>query len=162
MRIKTSGDHDQIRTETPYHLFQRRVKRALLLRGGCRRAQRQIQRVTKTTTHSLLSARSRSRIPRILMRREKVDARIVVKNSLRAVAVMNVPIDDRDAFDLGIVLLRITGSDGDVIEQTETHRAFFSRVMTRRTHRHERVVDLAFHDQLNRLTRSAGRVSRLS
>src|SRR3954468_11535577 len=104
MRIETRGNDDQVGTETRRHLFKRRLERALLLRRRRRRMQWQIQRVTQTTAHSLLAARTRPRIPRILMRREKVDRGVVVKDSLRAVAVMNVPIDDRDAFDLGIVL----------------------------------------------------------
>src|ERR1051325_9092042 len=160
MRIKTRGNDDQIGTETRRHVFESGFKGALLLLGRRRRAQRQIQCVTETTTHALLTARTRSGIPRILVRREKVDARIIVKDPLRAVAVMNVPIDDRDSLDLRIVLLRVTCSNGDVIEQAETHRAFFGRMMSRWTYRHERVADLALHDQIDRLARRARRVSR--
>src|SRR5262249_53562007 len=112
--------------------------------------------ITQTATSSLLSTRSRSRIPRILVRREEINTRIVVKNSLRAVAVMHVPIDDRDLIDLGILLLRVTRGDGDVIEKTKAHRALFGRVITRRTHRHKPVLHVPGHDQIDRLTRRAG------
>ena len=94
------------------------------------------------------------------MRREKVDRRIGVENSLRAVAVMHVPVEDRDALDLRIVLLCVTRRHRNVIEQTKTHRSFFSRVMTRRTHGNESVLYLATHNQINSLARSSRRVSR--
>src|SRR5690349_2340284 len=71
---------------------------------------------------------------------------------------MNVPVDDGNAIDLRIVLLRVTCRDGDVIEQTEAHRAFRRRMMARRPHRNERVMHFALHDQIDRLTRRAGRV----
>src|SRR6185369_3059196 len=108
VRVKTSRDDDQIRSETRRHFIKRGFKPALVFGSRRGRAQGQVQRVTQTASGSLLAARPGSGIPRILMRREKVNARIVVKDSLRAVAVMDVPIDDRDAFDLGVVLLRVT------------------------------------------------------
>ena len=94
------------------------------------------------------------------MRREKVDRRIEIEDRLRAVAVMNVPIDDGDAFELGILLLCVTCRNRDVIEQTKSHRAFFRRVMSGWTNRDERVLDLAAHDQIDCLARRARRVLR--
>src|SRR5262245_46431133 len=78
--------------------------------------------------------------------------------------MMNVPIDDRDAIDLRIVLLRVPRGDRDVIEQTEAHRSFARRVMTGRTYRNEGVLRFAFHDQIDRLARRPrtmfGRIER--
>ncbi len=51
------------------------------------------------------------------MLRKKEDGRIVKENSLRAVAVMHVPINDRHALDFLIFILRVTRRDRDVIEQ---------------------------------------------
>src|SRR5688572_2580925 len=73
---------------------------------------------------------------------------------------MNVPIDDRDAFDLPIVLLGITRSDCDIIEQAESHGALFCRMMSRWTHWNESVVHLTLHNQVDRLTRCACRMFR--
>src|SRR5678816_3224642 len=104
MRIKSRRNDDQIGAEIRRHLLKRRFKRSLVVRSRCCRAQWKIQRVSQTASGSLLSTRTCARIPRILVSREKVDRRIVVKDSLRAVAVMNVPIDDRDLVDLRILL----------------------------------------------------------
>src|SRR5690349_18286066 len=157
MRIKTRGDNDQIRRETRRHLLERRLKPALVLDRRRGRAQRQIQRRSKPASSSLLTTRTRPRIPRILVRRKEVHRRIGVENSLRAVAVMNVPIDDRDLLDLRVLLLRVTRRNRDVVEKTKPHRAFFSRMMSGGTYRYERVLHFARHDQIDRLARRARR-----
>src|SRR5215213_9998773 len=101
---------------------------------------------TKPASCALFAPRSRPRIPRILMRREEVDGRIVVEDPLRAIAVMNVPIDDRDPFDLRIFALRVAGCNRDVVEKTEAHRSLFRRVMSGRPNGNERVRRLVAHD----------------
>src|SRR2546427_1513856 len=82
--------------------------------------------------------------------------RIIIKNSLRAVTVMNVPVDDRDALDFFVTRLRITRGNRYIIEDTKTHRAICRGMMTGRTHRNKSVACLAAHYRINRLTRSAG------
>ena len=44
---------------------------------------------------------------------------VVVEDVLRAIAVMDVPVDDRHALAL---LGQMRRSDGDIVEQTEAHR----------------------------------------
>src|SRR5688572_29065235 len=94
------------------------------------------------------------------MRREKVDRRVGVKNSLRPVAVMHVPVEYRDFLDLRILLLGVTRRHRDVVEKTETHRPLFRRVMSRWPHGNKSVLDFTRHDQVHRLTWTTGRTLR--
>jgi len=55
---------------------------------------------------------------------------------------MHVPVDDQDPRQ-ALLLLRVTGRDGDVVEQAEAHATLAAGVMPRRPHRAERVADLA-------------------
>ena len=60
--------------------------------------QRQVGREAFACAAADLSRCPGARIERILMQRDKQHMRVVVERILRAVAVMHVPIDDRDAF----------------------------------------------------------------
>ena len=74
------------------------------------------------------------------MRRHVEHVGIVLEEMLRAVAVMQVPVDDDDATDARAAEMR--GRDRDVVEETEAHRAPVLGVMTRRPHEGDAVVDL--------------------
>ena len=50
--------------------------------------------------------------------RAKQDIRLVLENMFRAIAMVNVKIDDRNPLQL-VCLARILGADGNVIENTE-------------------------------------------
>src|SRR5437763_14473553 len=108
MGIKACGNNDQIGTKTCGHLLERSFKPTLLLGGRSGGTQRQIQSETEPTASSLLPTRAGSRRPRILMRRKKADRRIRVKDSLLAVAVMRVPINERALLNLRILLLPLS------------------------------------------------------
>src|SRR5918996_390418 len=116
MRIKTRGNDNQVRLEVRRHLIQRRFETAFLLDSRCGCTQREIQREPEPAPCSFLSARSCARIPWILMRREEEDGWIVVEDSLCAVAVMNVPVKNRDFLNLRILLLRVSRRHGHVVE----------------------------------------------
>jgi hypothetical protein len=49
------------------------------------------------------------------------DGRVLLKDVLRAVPVMDIPVKDRDPFD-PMPVLRISRPYRDVVEQAETHR----------------------------------------
>ena len=70
--------------------------------------------------------------------------RIVPEDVLRAVAVMDVEIDDRDALG-AIDRLSVTRGDGRIVEEAEAHRRRDFRMMTRRARGDEGVSDLAGH-----------------
>src|SRR4030095_4082376 len=132
MRIKPGRDNDDIGIKLPTHLLQGGFKSALLIRSRSGRAQGQIQGVAKPAASPLLAARSSAWIPRILVRRKKENRRIVVKDSLRPVAVMHIPIDNRHALDFRVVPLGVTRRHSYVIEKTKTHRSLSRRMMARR------------------------------
>src|SRR4051794_22806043 len=90
------------------------------------------------------------------MHREKVNRRVVVKNTLSAVAVVNIPVDDRDVFDLLILVLSVAGGDGDIVEQAKAHGVLRRSMMPRRPDRDERIGGLAVHDGVNRAASPAG------
>ncbi len=81
-----------------------------------------------------------------------------MKIVLGAVAVMDVEIDDRHALEA--MRQRVRGADGDVVEQAEPHRAVALGVVSRRTHRAERVAAFARQHEIGREHRRARRVPR--
>jgi hypothetical protein len=57
---------------------------------------------------------------------------------------MDVPVGDQDSGQ-AVLALNVTGSDGDVVEDAEPHRAIAQGVMARRPDRAEGVGDIACH-----------------
>ena len=86
-------------------------------------------------------------------------ARILGEARLRAVAVMDVEIDDRDAGE-AVRLARPQRPDRDVVEETKAHRPPRLGVMTGRAHRAEGVVGFARHDRIHGGDHGPGRAQR--
>src|SRR5262245_55820652 len=63
------------------------------------------------------------------MRRDEQDGVIAVEAPLRGVAVVDVVIDDGDAIEA--TGTRVRRGDGDVVEETESHRTVPLGMMTR-------------------------------
>ena len=124
MRVETGGNHDQIRLKARADVGDRGLEHTLLLARFGVRFDGHVHRVAAPAPETGFAARAGSRIPRILMHRKEKHRRVVEENPLRAVAVMNVPVDDRNAFDLLVAILRVTRGDRDVVEKTKAHRAF--------------------------------------
>src|SRR5208282_1316106 len=97
-------------------------------------------------------------ISRILMDGNEKATRLVQQNILRAVAMMNIEIEDCDAFASGITGRQ--SGDGDGIEITKAHDALASGMMARRTQEAE--GGLAGSGRLQRQQRSANRSSCMS
>ena len=92
--------------------------------------------------------------------RGRVEHRLVVpEDVLRAVAVVDVEIDDRDAL-CAVDGLRVAGGDGGIVEEAETHRRRRFGVMARRPRGDEGVFDLAGHHLVDREHRSPGGADR--
>ena len=83
---------------------------------------------------------------------------------LRAVAVMHVEVHDRHPLQ-AVLIERMVGCDGNVIEKAETHGTVFFSVMTRRAHPTEGLAGLVLHHQVHghhrRPRRPQGRVQRV-
>ena len=75
-------------------------------------------------------------VERVLVGRTVEHVWVVVERVLRAVAVVNVDIDDRDAFQ-PVVFPCESRRDRDVVQQTEAHRLSRAGVVPGRPHRGE-------------------------
>ena len=73
----------------------------------------------------------------MLERRDHQHARVAGEDLLGAVAVVDVEVDDRDALE-AVRGERVRRADGDVVEETEPHRAIALGMVPRRPHRAER------------------------
>ncbi len=95
------------------------------------------------------------------MRGEKENGRIVVENFLRAVAVVDIPVDDHDALD-AVLFLRVARGDGSVSEEAKSFGAFRHGVVPGRAHGGESVAGASGHDRIHggqrRADRAHGRI----
>ena len=89
------------------------------------------------------------------MQRDREHRRVFPEDRLRAVAVVHVPVDDRDPADASR-RLRVADSDGDVGEDAEAHPEVGERVVTRRPHEGVRIGDRAVEDGVDRRDRAPG------
>src|SRR5262249_25136446 len=152
MSVKAGGNDHQVGSEFRRDLFDGRIESAPLIARRGHGSQRYIQVVTTTPPLSRFSAGTGTRIPWILMHRKVEDRRIVVEDALRAVTVMHVPVEDRDALDVFVSLLGVARRHGDIVENTKTHGPIRRGVMSRRPHRDKGIPGSAFDYQIDRLT----------
>ena len=82
------------------------------------------------------------------MRAEKEYAGIGIENILCAIAVVDVPIGNDDAFH-SVLFLCIARRHRDVIEQAEAHTAIGRGMMAGRANHAEGIGGFAFHHQIN-------------
>lgn len=95
------------------------------------------------------------------MQRNVENVRIVVRQFLRAVAVMDVPVDDGDASDVAM-LLQVLRCDGHRVEVTEAER-FPTGMMTRRSNESEAVLQPSIENVLGQFNGIAnGETARAS
>ncbi len=66
-----------------------------------------------------------------------MDSPVRIKDVLRAIAMVHVPIDDQNASETELVDC-VTRRDGDVIEEAEPHRRGMQRMVTRWANQAER------------------------
>jgi hypothetical protein len=91
----------------------------------------------------------RTGIERELVGRDVQHARIAPEAVLGAVAVVDVPVDDRHALEPA--RQGVLGPDRHVVEQAEAHRPVPLRVMARRPHGAEGALDAAVQDTFDRV-----------
>ena len=72
-----------------------------------------------------------------------------MKDILRAVAVMHIEIEYRDALQ-AVLLQRVSRPHRDVVEDAEPHRLPAFRVMSGRADTAKGILDLARHHQIHR------------
>ena len=75
------------------------------------------------------------------------DGRILLKNVLCPVAVMDIPVDDHHTGQM-MPYLQVSGRDRDIIKKTEAHRTIGLGVMARRPHSAKRIRESSGHDSI--------------
>ena len=96
---------------------------------------------------------------RVLVQRDGQHAGVVVEGGLRAVAVVDVPVNDRDALEAA-VRQRVVDRDGGVAEQAEAHAGVGHRVVPGRADERERVAHRAVEHGVHGGDDAAGRQQR--
>src|SRR5437588_2732783 len=103
MRIKTRGDNDEVRLEVLIYFFECGFKHMLVLARRRSSPQRNIHRVTLAASHPRFTSGAGTGIPGILMHREEEHIRVVIEDALRAISMVDVPIDNRDPFNFVVI-----------------------------------------------------------
>lgn len=98
-------------------------------------------------------------IPGPLVYREEEHAAVGVEGVLRAVAVMDVPVDDRHLLHT-MRFLRVARCDGHAVVDAKAHPSRGGGVVARRANSRERVPDFAAKDRVYRRQHSAGSAQR--
>src|SRR5262245_2971849 len=86
---------------------------------------------------------------------DKCNGRVGVKDVLRTVPVMHVPINDQDAFDAKYIS-RMIGRKCYVVEHTKAHRLHGRCVMSRRPSQCQSCFRLAFKHTVHSLRTTSG------
>lgn len=94
-----------------------------------------------------------------LVRGDVEDARIVFERMLAAVTVMDVPVENQNAF-YSVFRLECTSRDGDVVDQAESHRAIGFGVVAGRADRGEARLGAPGRDLSHQVDAAPGREQR--
>ena len=86
------------------------------------RTQRNIQSKTLSFAASSLARRASPGVIGVLVSREIENRRIVPEDFLRAVPVMDVPVDDQNTFN-AVLRLSVPRADRGVIKKAKSHRS---------------------------------------
>src|SRR6267143_1883618 len=120
MRVEARGDNDKLRPipiQCGKDFAHEGIQIFLLTASG---AHRDVERVPFSFTASGFGAASGSGIKWVLMRADVKNRLVFVKNLLRAVAVVDIPVDDRDPAQ-AVARLGVARPDGRVIEEAKAH-----------------------------------------
>ena len=121
-RVETGGDDDEIWRE-PSLDFMNGISECLPVLASRRaRTQRNIQRKTLSFAAASLARRASPGVIGVLVSREIENRRIVPEDFLRAVPVMDVPVDDQNTFN-AVLRLSVPRADRGVIKKAKSHRS---------------------------------------
>ena len=131
MRVEARAEQHQLRTAAFRGVGQHRLESREILTASGAELQRQVEDRAETFPFAGFFRIAGAGIKRGTMCREEMNLAVLVEDVLRAVAVMDVPIDDQDTPQS--VRLSLPSRDRDVVEQAKTHWVVGQRVMSRRT-----------------------------
>jgi hypothetical protein len=156
MGIESGRDQDQLRreaVESRQHCSFHRLAEGLAV------GMRPQQRVDDVVGDAVLLGGAGARIERPLMGRGEEQRGVALEHHLRAVAVVDVEIDHRDAPE-PVRRARMQRADGDVVEQAEAHRHRGLGMVAGRPHGAERVLRLAADHRIDRRDHGTRRAQR--
>src|SRR6516225_5657878 len=137
MRVEACGDKQELGTEC-----LERGQDALPHSGAkLARARHRSERHVNDVADTSFACRPGAGVERGLVCRCIEEPVIGLESRLSAVAVMNIEIDDGDPVEL-VRRASVQRADGDVVEQTESHRTLGFGMMPRRAYGAEGVVRL--------------------
>ncbi len=131
-RVEARGDQDEVRREETRDRQEYAVEGGEVLGVAHAAAPRHVDGVAAAGSAADLREGTRARVERGLVRREVEDRGVLPEGVLRAVAVVEVPVDDEDPLGRPGELERAR-RDRDVVEEAESHGTARLRVMAGRT-----------------------------
>ena len=157
-RVEAAGDHDQLGGECLERGHDDPVERGEVGAGSRSGRQRNVERrAVPAPGPPVLGEQARAcGVEAVLMERDREHGGVVPEDGLRAVAVVDVPVDDGDAPD-ATRRLRVADADGDVREEAEAHPEVGQRVVAGRADERVGVVDRAVEHRVDRGDRAARR-----
>src|SRR6266480_2133691 len=127
-RIEAGRDQDQVGDKSLRCRIDGALERRYILTG---RQRCWFWNVPYRTVRAAILGRPGTRIPGPLVHRDEMDVGLAFDQRLGSVAVMDVPIDYQDSVQ-PVFLARVMGGDGDIPEETESHRAVVDGVVSGR------------------------------
>ena len=155
--VKTGGDQNKIRLEFGHCGQYLNIESLPVFIISGPRHHWDIQSGTGSLAGSVFPLKAGTGKQRVwmLVDTDKKSMRIGLELVLCAVAVVNVPVQDRDPLDL-MVDVEVFRGDGDIIEEAETHGGSVFGVMAGGAYRAESDFDLTSKDPIHGCDASAG------
>jgi hypothetical protein len=121
--------------------------------------QGKIQRIALAAPDTPLPAGACSRIKGVLVQAHVQDRRVILERMLRAVSMVYIPIENSNALN-PMLLLGMTRTDRNIVEEAKPHGPVTLRVMPWRTDSTEGRVCLSGEHSINRCYNSTSREQR--
>jgi len=153
-RVEAGADDDELR---PVLLERRQddpLERSAIQAVAAAGGERHVDGVSLAIALAALRGVAGPRIERELVGRHVEDVGVGVEHLLGAVAVMHVPVDDRDAVESARA--RVRRRDGRVVEEAEAHRLVRAGVVSRRSHESDAALHRPVEDGVRERDGSAG------
>ena len=154
IRIEAAGDQDQLGLEAlergDHHIDERELVRLAAAAGRQRNVERRADTMTIT---DVADEAATDRIVVVLVQRDRQHARVVIERVLGAVAVVDIPVHDRNALE-AVVELRVARGERRVGKDAIAATKVVLSVVPWRTHERVRIVDGALKDSRDRVHRT--------
>ena len=144
--VEARGDENEVGCELPADRHHDLVEGVRVFGVAEARGKRQVHGASRRRTLPHLLGRARARVVRVLVRGDVQHVGVRLEDVLRAVAVVQVPVDDGDPANTAGP--QECGRHRHVVEEAEAHRAVALGVMAGRPDEREAALHLAAEDRL--------------